>query len=352
MVLTANRADAQATSVIMTTVTTTFDATPVTSTPSGLPTLAYGNYALPLNTISTVVSSCIDDSSETNAWSCDVPPSSLQITVNQVTGTELNEMSMTMADTSPQSIHYGSQAPVVDNPQTLKLVTDVDNPSYGPAWFFQVPYDKLVILPETSLSLSSVSKRNPSYPSPDDFRRRSTAEPGDKPWFCYWNGTLLETFVYINQTSSLANQDQSSSSLLTSAGPTSTSPTSTDGRGSSASTTGGWNARRQQTSISAASPTPSSSMLSTYPNVVRIEERRIPNSPIWVAPYCVQMVVSSTGTVNRYINSTGMAQYFQLNETEPLASKKSRNLDDRTLDFEIYGRQTSSSSCACAWQDN
>lgn len=335
----------------MTTVTTTFDATPITSTPSNLPTLAYGNYALPLATVSTVVSSCIDDSSETSAWSCDVPPSSLQITVNQITGTELNELSMTLADSSFQGIHYGSQTPIVNDAQILKLVTDVDNPGYGPAWFFQVPYDKLVVLPETSLSISSVSKRDSKYASPGDFRRKSTAEPGDKPWFCYWNGTLLETFVYVNQTSSLAGQDNSHSPVA-SAASTLTSPTSTSGQLSSASTTSGGKARRQETSSSSTSPTASSTVLPNYPNVVRIEERRIPDSPIWVAPYCVQMLVSSTGAVTKYINSTGMAQYISLNETEPAGSNKRRDFMERTLDLGLNGRQTSSSSCACAWLDN
>ena len=128
---------------------------------------------------------------------------------------------------------YGTQPPRIEGSQPAMLVDDLDDSEYGPAWFFQVAYPKLVVLQESTFStslttLDQEADLTPETPSgttvvregydgykrdlaedaaaekdkrATDRVRKGVAQPGDKPWFCYWNGTLLEVFIYPNTTS-------------------------------------------------------------------------------------------------------------------------------------------------------
>lgn len=139
---------------------------------------------------------------------------SYTIDVEPITGasSELNdnEINLTLGNNTFGGYYpYGTQPPVLSQQQVLNLVSDSQDLSRGPAWFFELPYNKLVILPEGALSVAS-SKRDlenledRSYNSAGDFTsRKGVAQPGDKPWFCYWNGTLLETFIYVSITNTL-----------------------------------------------------------------------------------------------------------------------------------------------------
>lgn len=115
-----------------------------------------------------------------------------------------NEVSLALGnDTIGDYFAFGTQPPVLNNDQVLNLVIDSQEPGRGPAWFFELPYNKLVILPEAALTApSSTSNRRRHYGVKDenhlaDIQRKLVAQPGDKPWFCYWNGTLLEGFIYV-----------------------------------------------------------------------------------------------------------------------------------------------------------
>lgn len=133
--------------------------------------------------------------------------SSYTIDVEQIPGANSNvnnnEINLTLGNNTFGGYYpYGTQPPVLTQQQVLNLVSDSQNLARGPAWFFEIPYNKLVIIPEALLSEPS-SKRDlevrKDYPAHDFTSRKNVAQPGDKPWFCYWNGTLLETFIYVSQ---------------------------------------------------------------------------------------------------------------------------------------------------------
>lgn len=164
------------------------------------------------------------------AWTCTVPWTSYAITISPVQGDGSNPLANMEANLSLGNntfgnyYAFGTQPPVLTNTQVLNLVTDTKDPNRGPAWFFELPYNKLVIVPEALLSPSNTKRDYPGGPSRDgknkqddgiddndkgrsrhsasDFgNRRGVAEPGDRPWFCYWNGTLLEAFIYVSDIS-------------------------------------------------------------------------------------------------------------------------------------------------------
>lgn len=184
--------------------TTTFDATPLTTFPAGLPTLPTGTYELPISAPSTVQQGCLVNSAQSNAWSCNIPMTSYTITVSDIpdakSDLDNNEIDLALGNNSfPGWYAYGSQPPLLPSAQVLSLVTDSQDPSRGPAWFFELPYDKLVILEENAFTAPGTKRDldhrdEVSYP----VSRKTVAEPGDKPWFCYWNGTLLEAFIYVS----------------------------------------------------------------------------------------------------------------------------------------------------------
>ena len=196
--------------------TTTFDATPLTRIPTGLASLPTGTFELPITSPYTSQPGCLTNSAQSSAWSCSIPMTSYTVTVSRVVGgqADTNEVNLGLGNnTFPGWYAYGSQPPILPSSQVLNLVTDNQEPSRGPAYFFQLPYDKLVILPADAFS-TTVSKRDNDHHSqrdsdgrdndgfnhsPSAFARKNVAQTGDKPWFCYWNGTLLEGFLYVSQ---------------------------------------------------------------------------------------------------------------------------------------------------------
>lgn len=192
----------------MTTMTTTFDATPLATAPAGLSTLPTGTFALPISAPSIIQNSCILNTAMSAAWTCNIPMSSYTIEVEKIPGATSNlnnnEINLTLGNNTFGGYYpYGTQPPVLTTQQVLNLVSDSQNPNEGPAWFFELPYNKFVILPEGALSMPT-SKRDlevrEGHPIGDFTQRKNVAQPGDRPWFCYWNGTLLEAFIYVRLT--------------------------------------------------------------------------------------------------------------------------------------------------------
>ena len=343
-------------SIVYATLTTTFDATPFTTLPTGVSPLPTGTYALEVTEPSAIESSCILDSAQSAAWSCAMPFSPLQISVQGLPGSSSlvdNEAIINFGNNSMTYFPYGTQPPVMSQSQVLSLVTDSQNPERGPAWFFEMPYNKLVIVGENDISPSN-SKRNvnPDEIIAQNFMRRGVAQPGDRPWFCYWNGTLLETFIYVNLTSSAANQT-SSSITSSSTSPTGTSTyggtlaSSTSTTPSSASTSG---VQSGGTSSSGSSQEPS--FAPPYPNVIKLEERRISEGPYTIAPYCVQHIINPDGSAVPALNSTNQPITIQLNETDPstispISAKRSLGGKRGKRDGNL--RERSASCCGCVW---
>ena len=188
--------------------TTTFDATPLTASPTGLPDLPTGTFALPISAPSAIQNSCLSNTQQSAAWSCSIPMTSYTIVVTPLVGagSELanNEVSLSLGNNTFGDFYaFGTQPPILNQDQVLNLVIDSQEPAKGPAWFFEMPYNKIVILPEAALTPpGAVSKRGSGAkeegkPS-GGFMRKNVAQPGDRPWFCYWNGTLLEAFIYVS----------------------------------------------------------------------------------------------------------------------------------------------------------
>ncbi|KAL3420772.1 hypothetical protein PVAG01_07217 [Phlyctema vagabunda] len=328
-----SNAPSSSSSLISPTMTTTFDATQLSTVPVGLPTLPIGTFALPIQLPSTVQSSCLDNTAQSAAWSCNLPQAPLQVLVEDIPGTSevaSKEISLSLGNSSMPVFPYGAQPPTLSVAQVMSLVIDSQDTNKGPAWFFQLPYNKLVVLPESSLSTTSTSKREANkYNMPDDFMRRGVAQPGDKPWFCYWNGTLLEAFIYANLTSGSGSGGSSMSTRMMS--------TPTFGGGYPSPT-----------------PNPDHKFLPPYPKVVKVEERRVPSGAQTISPYCVQQVIDSEGFPSPAINSTGQQVRIFLNETE---SAQVISLSDKrdTFPSEVLERTTplaerqTEYTCGCVW---
>lgn len=339
--------------------TTTFDATPLSTSPPGLPDLPTGTFALPISAPSAIQNSCILNTAMSAAWTCTVPMTSYTIDINQIMGsssnTDNNEINLSLGNNTFGNYYaYGTQPPVLTQQQVLNLVIDSQEPSRGPAWFFELPYNKVVILPEGALTAPS-SKRDVDerdgggpHPASDFMSRKNVAEPGDKPWFCYWNGTLLEAFIYVNLTSSAGRQTSTTSSAAA-ASSTWNSGASQTSSGSAATSTG--------QSSSSSSSYQQMQWLPAYPKVLKVEERRIPRGDQSISPYCVQHYIDPEGNAEPFMNSTGQPVVIYLNESEPssvsqISGKRSYPislLEDRDVETSGLMERQSSGSCGCVW---
>ena len=188
------------------------------------------------------------------------------------------------------SVLYGLQTPLLDT-KPMELVTDLDFKAYGPAYHFSARYDKLVILPPDELSLGSgLTKRQDNK-----YRQRFEVKPSDAPWYCYWNNTYIEGYIYSDDNSTAATITSFPTSWPTS----SPEPTETDagavnlaaaipssGSASSVSSTQSSTVSSAPSPVNLAVPSPvkardsgsdasSPPRMPPYPRIVKIEERRL-----------------------------------------------------------------------------
>lgn len=261
---------------------------------------------------------------------------------------------------------YGTQPPVLDDPLVLNLVIDQQDPQRGPAWFFQTIYNKVVVVPEDLLvspydqkrdldNRDGLSHHHDEFPSSDNFIRRESAPTGSTPWFCYWNGTLLEAFLYVNQTSSEAAHAAQHATTASST-PTSSSTPSRTG---------------STFSIMTATATASSSivitgasqeytwgkeheLLSAYPKVVKFQERRLPQGAQAIPPYCTKRFIAADGTAQDVTNSTGSVVTLYLNESVPaeLQPMKRAWLAAEEEGVTKRDAEDKDASCGCVWVAN
>ncbi|KAG4025609.1 hypothetical protein MFRU_054g00380 [Monilinia fructicola] len=339
------------------TMTTTFDATPLSTVPVSLPSLPTGTYNMPLTIPSTAQSSCIVNTAQISAWSCSIPMTPLEMSIIDIPGAnELanKEIMMNYGNASLNFYPYGAQPPILNTAQVMTLVNDSEFPSRGPAWFFQLPYNKVVVLPQKALSITTDSDSNlkRQQPAAGFMGRKGVAQAGDKPWFCYWNGTLLEAFIYVNETSS------SGSSTVTSSYPSATPNGGYGGYGTNTwssdvpSSTSG--VQSQDSSSSGSSqPNEPPQFLPQYSKVYKIAERRIPRGGQTVPAYCVAHQILSNGNAEPLMNSTGQPITIYLNETEPSSVSP---LQDRSIVSDLFERdlvkRDGDESCGCVWLES
>lgn len=143
-------------------------------------------------------SSCLSDPAQRVAWSCDMDTSTmldLQI-IQQAQGSFLTVDFGILAQ-----ISYGTQPPALVG--SLALVNLLGNASLGPAFHFQTDYDKLVILPgDASIGIpnsASYKRDAPDFNFMPALLGRQIAH-NDNPWFCWFNDTSIEGFVFVNRT--------------------------------------------------------------------------------------------------------------------------------------------------------
>ncbi|RMY48484.1 hypothetical protein D0865_08060 [Hortaea werneckii] len=210
-----------------------YDASVIASPTSLAPPT--GTFALSLSTPQETQAQCLPQPVQQPAWSCDLggPPATAFI-VETPEGSNKTGAAVFFAS-EDESVCYGAQGSSLQtNFAPFITVQDSDSPNAGPAFYFQQFYDKLVVLPEdtwdasnlpTTSSSSKKAKRQFPQIDPDFLRSRQVAQAGDKPWFCVWNKTFIEGFVYVQQP--VATSYSLSSSLLTPTPSLNTSPPTT-----------------------------------------------------------------------------------------------------------------------------
>jgi hypothetical protein len=321
----------------------TIDASPFISLPTNIPRLPTGTYQLPITTPSVAPSSCLD-SQQRSAWSCSISPLIMpyQIKVSPIGGSNIlsnNEISLSMGNTSLTSMPYGAQPPTLNRPQVLNLALDKYSISRGPAWYFEtLLYDKIVVVPEGQLIAPSPGTKREAQQLRRDYKRgnqrKDVPQPGEMPWFCYWNSTLLEAFIYVNDSSTAACA-QPSSTVLPGA--------STTSAGSPSQATSG-------SGTSFAQPAP---FMPCYPNIVKIEERRISSEDGNPPPYCVQQYITGDGQARPFVDAKGHTVTIHLNETEPPIppplARRSPSLDGLPGYDSKLEERAATTSCGCAW---
>lgn len=340
-----------------------------------------------MGTASDASTVCLQNAAQVPAWSCDMPPASLQVTISKLGAgapkTSNHAFSVQLPADAPHQFAYGTQPPVFKPKNVMTLVTDFDDPHLGPAWFFQLNFDKIVVLPQevltvpstagrrrreveevdatavssapttdantlptsSSTSSSTASTTTPSAPatnnySPDDRPppiggyRRNIAAAGSTPWFCYFNGTLLETFVYPNATS------QASEKWTSLYGA---SPTTASGYGKRSDTS-----TPTSSSSTAGATSATEGLLPPYPKVIKIEERRMPRGN-YDQPYCVQMRISGDGvTAVPVKGEDGNAVVITLDESSGTTTSGKRDAAREVRAWEL-GRRESLQDCHCGW---
>lgn len=357
-------------------VTVTVDATPI-PTPPNMPALPTGTFSLPLQK-DEGPGACFNDTTQAQAWSCNIPYQyGLSITINSLIptpGGPMYNISINRnesATVASSVFYYGEQAPAITKPTFLQLVNDTLDPNRGPAWFKMLPYNKTVVVHETFLSVptaaptaSSNNKRDAiqvsgslTFGAAGPFHRKGVmpAQVGDKPWVCTWPDTILEVFIYPNQNTSMYKFSLSSTYTPVSATPTPTAPPSTGVvvNGAAALATDVSSASGSASSAAATSSQIPDlpQMPPPYPRVVKVEERRMANSP---QATCVQYELRPEGTGLKAVpnlDANGKIIEVSIAEIEtgpPLFAQSKRDLlggDNVFEERDVSGL----SKCGCLW---
>ncbi|KAL2860397.1 hypothetical protein BJX68DRAFT_225080 [Aspergillus pseudodeflectus] len=142
--------------------------------------------------------------------------------------------------------------------------------------FSGTPYN-VPPIPTDTLSSSDISSRSVPEEQITNPHSKRASDVGDRPWFCWWNSTVMEFFLYINQTTKVTRYD-TSSSLVDSSSTTTTD----DDDDNKALTTDSLSKRGNDTP-------------DYYPRRIKMEEKR--DYAQAQAPYCQQMQVMDDGSI-------------------------------------------------------
>ncbi|KAL2810656.1 hypothetical protein BJX63DRAFT_306649 [Aspergillus granulosus] len=247
------------------------DATPYPGTPYNVPPIPTGQWTIPA-VPKNQSKFCILDQDQTPTWGC-LSQKAIPITIE---GDKDDRKIDFGSNQLPKTLTYGAQAPFFTNPSiNLSLVMDTSDLSLGPALSFFTFFDKLIVVPEDTLTSSDIASRSvPEEQITGTYSKRAS-DVGERPWFCWWNSTVMEFFLYINQTTKVTRYD-TSSSLANS------DSTDDDNDDNKALTTDSLSKRGDDSS-------------DYYPRRIKIEEKR--DYAEAQAPYCQQMQVMGDGSI-------------------------------------------------------
>ncbi|KAI1482116.1 hypothetical protein F4774DRAFT_329864 [Daldinia eschscholtzii] len=187
-----------------------WDTQPLSTLPSDLPPLQEGDFSLPLRN-NRMSNTCFSDSTLAQAWNCDLFFFQLGMKIRRLPGEpETSDYSLGFFYNESATLQHnvylwGMQPPQLSDVR-LKLVNDMHESPRGPAWNFEVAYNKTVIVPDHALSTipssspSALKRRRTLYGG--GFKRKG-AQVGDRIWICRWDNTILEAFIYANQNNSI-----------------------------------------------------------------------------------------------------------------------------------------------------
>ena len=317
-------------SYLSTASSTLADAEPI-STPTNLQPLPTGSFSWLLNNSYTATNSCLIDPGQNNAWDCS-PGAQLNITVGMGAGNvPLVDLKYPYSPSMP--LRFGAQPPQLEGLSKLVLMRDKRESGKGPAYFFTQSFNKTVIVRERDFPCQPDGKKSTGKHE-SDWTDNELALPSDRPWFCFWNQTILEGFIYVNAPMGGGAIADNSASASSAYAPGATPPPSSSGP-----------AKR---GLPLAS-------LSPYPKLIKLEERRPVTRPN-VAPYCQQMQILSNGQLGVLENPP-----VQLNETEPwfqndltqfVAAPPASSTARHQPRSEHFARRQAgpNSDCMCVWQ--
>ncbi|KAL2854399.1 hypothetical protein BJY01DRAFT_205548 [Aspergillus pseudoustus] len=246
------------------------DATPFSGTPYNVPPIPTGQWTIPA-VPKNQSKFCILDQDQTPTWGC-LSQGSIPITIEGD-----NEKKIDFGTNQlPKTLTYGAQAPFFTHPSMeLSLAMDTSDLSLGPALSFFTFFDKLIVVPEDTLSSADITSRSVPEEQITGAYTKRASDVGDRPWFCWWNSTVMEFFLYINQTTKVTRYDTSSSS-------TDLNSTDDNDDDNKALTTDSLSKRGDNSS-------------DYYPRRIKMEEKR--DYAEAQAPYCQQMQVMHDGSI-------------------------------------------------------
>ena len=308
-----NRHSPIATVFATVTSTTLIDAVPITSTPSDLPPLPTGAYTLDLENADTSSSDCLLESpDQLVAWACSEDAKLKLEVVASDAGYQISVQDQISYGAPPR---YGPQTPQLSGPTLSRLMNDKGDWDKGPAYFFQRKFDKVVILREEAFDNAQARrKRGWRHDWGDDMelsqrRTNDVMQTGDKPWYCYWNQTIVEGFLYINKTASEGGDAADDPTTTKSSIYAATAfPTLPSNQPAPSSSYGSMRRKKRDQVLN-----------SSYSKVVKIEEIRREGSP---QPYCQQFQMlynGGRGIVN--LPDSQEPAIIRLNEVEPVEQK-------------------------------
>ena len=252
-----------------------------------------GTFSLPIGAPQQQNSACLAQNNESAAWTCTArEPLILSFFPSP---TEQRNLIM-MAIQSPSNMQpsmYGVQDPRI-NPLELTPAVDPERPNNGAAYYFRTTYSRTMLLKEDQIAKQSQDLDLPKT-------NVSTIQPGDRPWLCIFNKTLLEGYIYVSEKSTCSNRPADS--------------------------------KVGNSTINLGSP--------CLPYVMKLTEQWLPNSK---QPYCSRMLMSQDGNL---VKDT-VSKALKLSDAGPVPPV-SANSTDTNLGERKRQQTQSPNTCRCQW---